>query len=194
MKIAKHYGAEAPFLRPLDNSSDNSPDIEWVLWALRQLHLAGREFDIFSILRPTSPFRKPETIQRAMKCFEKNQPADSLRAIELCSQHPGKMWLIEGARMHPLMPFTCGETPWHSNQYGALPKIYAQNASLEIAWTRLVFEQKSIAGTAVIPFISEGLEGFDINRPEDWPLAEHYLASGQVKLPAVSQKPYISEK
>ena len=65
-------------------------------------------------------------------------------------------------------------------------EIYTQDASLEIAWSRIALEQNTIAGEAIIPFISQGLEGFDINEPEDWMLAEHYLANGQARLPAIS--------
>ena len=28
--IARHYGAEVPFLRPAEFAGDTSPDIEWV--------------------------------------------------------------------------------------------------------------------------------------------------------------------
>lgn len=97
---------------------------------------------------------------------------------------------IHGQRMLPIMPFTNGSTPWHSSQYTALPEIYTQDASLEIAWSCIALEQNTIAGQSIVPFISQGLEGFDINEPEDWILAEHYLASGRARLPDISHKPF----
>lgn len=190
-EVATHYGAEVPFLRSVEISGDKSPDIEWVVWMLNQLKAQGRSYEIFSILRPTSPFRLPETIQRAMKYFSEDTEADSLRAIEKCKQHPGKMWVVRGKRMLPVMPFTNGTTPWHSSQYTALPEIYAQDASLEIAWSRIALEHNTIAGETIIPFISKGLEGFDINEPEDWLLAEHYLANEEARLPAIGHPPYL---
>ena len=188
--VARYYGAEVPFLRSSEISGDKSPDIEWVVWVLNALKEQGRDYEIFSILRPTSPFRLPETIQRAWKLFTQDNSADSLRAIEKCKQHPGKMWVIRGQRMLPVMPFTNGNTPWHSSQYAALPEIYAQDASLELAWSRVPLESGSIAGEAIIPFVSQGLEGFDINEPEDWLLAEHYLAKGEACLPSIKQPIY----
>jgi len=188
--VARHYGAEVPFLRSTEISGDKSPDIEWVVWMLQQLKAQGRVYGIFSILRPTSPFRLPSTIKRAWQSFNEDPKADSLRAIGKCKQHPGKMWVVRGKRMLPVMPFTLNGTPWHSSQYAALPEIYAQDASLEIAWSRIALEQNTIAGEAIIPFISEGLEGLDINEPEDWLLAEHYLAQGQASLPSISQSPF----
>lgn len=189
-EIARHYGAEVPFLRAADISGDKSPDIEWVIWMLNQLSTAGREFEIFSILRPTSPFRLPDTIQRAWAQFISDPRADSLRAIEKCRQHPGKMWVIRGNRMQPLLPFSNGSTPWHSSQYAALPEVYAQDASLEIAWSRVPLEQQSIAGDTIIPFISHGYEGFDINEPEDWWMAERLLSTQAAILPSILIHPF----
>lgn len=190
--VARHYGAEVPFLRSAEISGDKSPDIEWVRWMLNTLKAQGREYDAFSILRPTSPFRRAETIRRAWSLFAADATADSLRAVERCRQHPGKMWVVHGKRMLPLMPFSNGDTPWHSSQYAALPEIYAQDASLEIAWTRVPLEQNSIAGEAVVPFISQGMEGFDINEPEDWWMAERLIATGQAVLPVVDCDAYES--
>jgi N-acylneuraminate cytidylyltransferase len=129
--VARYYGAEVPFLRPVEISGDKSPDIEWVVWMLNALKKSGQEFDVFSILRPTSPFRLPDTIRRAWSLFIGNPGADSLRAVEKCKQHPGKMWVIRGNRMLPLLPYANDTTPWHSCQYAALPEIFAQDASLE---------------------------------------------------------------
>src|SRR5690606_13624403 len=64
-EIARHHGAEVPFLRPPEMATSTSPDIEWITYTLGRLEAAGREFDCFSILRPTSPFRRAETIRRA---------------------------------------------------------------------------------------------------------------------------------
>ena len=192
--IACYYGAEVPFLRPAAISGDKSPDIDWVLWMLKSLKDRGRVYDAFCILRPTSPFRLPETIRRACATFLGDPSADSLRAIGKCKQHPGKMWVIQGGRMLPVMPFANGDVPWHSSQYAALPDIYAQDASLEIAWSRVALEKNSIAGQAIVPFISQGLEGFDINEPEDWLLAEHYVSKGDARLPSINHMPYLVEE
>ncbi len=188
--IARYYGAEVPVLRSAEISGDTSPDIEWVAWMLRELQAAGREYEIFSILRPTSPFRQPETVRRAWEIFLGDPRADSLRAVEKCRQHPGKMWIIRGGRMVPLLPFSNGSTPWHSSQYAALPEIYVQDASLEIAWTRVPLEQHSIAGETIVPFVSRGYEGFDINDPEDWWLAERLLGADDRYLPKIELPPY----
>ena len=188
--IARHYGAEVPFLRPAAFAGDTSPDIEWLEHALSELKRQGRTWDAFSLLRPTSPFRTAATIRRAWATFTSQDGVDSLRAVEKCTQHPGKMWVVRGDRMFPLLPFGPETQPWHSTPYQALPPVYVQNASLEIAWSRVVFDRRTIAGDVVVPFVTESYEGFDINDPADWMIAEKLLADRVVQLPAVPQRPY----
>ena len=76
--IARHYGAEVPFLRPAALASDTSPDIEWLEYTLAELGARGRMWDCFSLLRPTSPFRTAATIRRA---WAATAPSRSHRAI-----------------------------------------------------------------------------------------------------------------
>ena len=192
--IARHYNAEVPFMRPPTIAGDVSPDVEWVEYTLNQLHDNGEVYDCFSILRPTSPFRRPETIQRAWQEFLTQEGVDSLRAVEKCQQHPGKMWVLRGNRMMPLLPMGPAEQPWHSSQYPSLPEVYVQNASLEIARTAVVYEDKTIAGNVVMPFITRGYEGFDVNSHYDWDPAEHLVKTGQAVLPTIPQPPYIFQE
>jgi len=188
--IARHYGAEVPFLRPAEIATDTSPDIEWIEHALARLDRDGRRFDCFSILRPTSPFRKAETIRRAWNQFLAETGVDSLRAVEKCGQHPCKMWVVRGHRMMPLIPFGPKEQPWHSSQYPTLPEVYVQNASLEMAWTRVVTEGRTISGQVIMPFLTERDEGLDVNDKSDWLSAEILLRDGEARLPKVPQPPY----
>jgi len=196
--IARYYGAEVPFLRPAEFAGDTSPDIEWLAYTLAELRRSGRAWDCFSLLRPTSPFRTAATIRRAWDRFLAQDGIDSLRAVEKCGQHPGKMWVVDGDRMTPLLSEGLASPklqssaggPWHSTPYQALPPVYVQNASLEIAWTRVVFEGRTIAGDVLAPFFTEGYEGFDINDRHDWLVAERLIADGEAALPPVPQAPY----
>jgi len=183
-EIARRYGAEVPGLRPAEMSTATSFDIEWVLHVMRD-----RDEEIFAILRPTSPFRTGDMIRRAYdRLVELGDRADSIRAVEPARQHPGKMWTVDGDLMEPLLPQPEGETPLHSRQYQALPKVYAQNSSLELAWSRVLDDPvPTISGRRVAPFFTEGAEGFSIDYPGDVEVAERMLASGEARLPAIPQ-------
>jgi N-acylneuraminate cytidylyltransferase len=180
---AERYGATVPGLRPAEISTATSPDIEWVVHVM-----TGRPEELFSILRPTSPFRTGETIRRAFdRLRELGERADSIRAVEPARQHPGKMWTLEGELLEPLLPQPPGSTPLHSLQYQSLPTVYAQNSSLEIAWSRVLEPPlPTISGARVAPFFTDGWEGFSVDYPGDLELAERAVERGEAVLPRVA--------
>lgn len=185
--IARRYGAEVPALRPAAMSTATSSDIEWVLHLDGILRDRGTAYELFAILRPTSPFRGGAVIRRALDALlALGDRADSIRAVEPCRQHPGKMWTLAGELMEPLLPQPDGETPLHSRQYQALPPVYAQNSSLEIAWRHVLDDPvPTISGRRVAPFLTEGAEGFSIDYPDDLERAERLLADGEATLPTI---------
>lgn len=164
--MGRCYGVESFHREP---SGDDEPDIAWVRAVLEQT-----PSEAFAILRPTSPFRTAETIQRAFEQFIHSE-VHSIRAVEPARQHPGKMWMLREGCMVPVTPMTLGTTPWHSSPVQFLPHVYVQNASLEMAWTYVVKAFGSISGTKIAPFFTEGDEGFDINDEWDFDEAERRL-------------------
>jgi CMP-N,N'-diacetyllegionaminic acid synthase len=102
------------------------------------------------------------------------------------------MWLLadDGRTMSPLLDQSHLEVAWHAGQYQALPHVYVQNSALEIAWTRVVTEQGTREGSLVAPFLTEGLEGFNVDEEEDWSRAERLVETGAVTLPAIGVEPY----
>lgn len=179
-EVARLYGAEVPGLRPPELATSVSPDIAWVLHVMKE-----RDDDAFAILRPTSPFRGASTIRRAWARFNAlDDSFDSMRAVERVRQHPGKMWLVDGDVLQPLLSQGEGDVPYHSTQMAALPPVWVQNSSLEIARSRVLQrEQPSIAGDRIAAFFTEGHEGFSIDYPEDLARANQLVASGEVELP-----------
>lgn len=169
--IAQTYGAEVPYLRNIDNAGSSSPDIEWVSEAFSFFEEKNLRIDSFSILRPTNPCRSVDSIIKAHNILMSSN-ADSVRAVSLCTEHPGKMWVLndDKSSMNPLLPFTLNNVPWHSNQYAALPPIYVQNASLEFARGYCIRDLSSISGNSISPYLTPPQEDVDINYPHDWDL------------------------
>ncbi len=183
--IARRYGADVPFLRPAGYATATSPDVEWITDAVGRL---PERYDLFAIVRPTSPFRGPDAVRRGLSELLAAPEADSIRAVEPVRQHPGKMWVVEDRTMRPLLDQDELDVPWHSSQYQALPRVHVQNGALEIAWTR-VLDSGRHAGRVVAPFFTEGYEGFNIDDEEDWARAEALVESGRVTLPRIDGGP-----
>jgi CMP-N-acetylneuraminic acid synthetase len=182
-EVAQRYGADVPFLRPAKFATSTSPDIEWITYTLGQL---DEHYDLFAIVRATNPFRGPDALRRGLEQLLATPEADSIRAVELVKQHPGKMWIVEGRTMRPLLDQSHLDTAWHAGQYQALPEIYVQNSALEIAWTRVVSQTGTREGKVIAPFFTEHYEGFNIDDEDDWDRARRLLDEGDVTLPDVT--------
>jgi CMP-N,N'-diacetyllegionaminic acid synthase len=188
-EVAQRYGADVPFLRPTELATATSPDIDWIEHTLQTL---GEHHDLFAIVRATNPFRGADVLRRGFEQLLATPEADSIRAVELVKQHPGKMWVVEGKTMRPLLDQTHLDVAWHAGQYQALPEIYVQNSALEIAWTRVVSQTGTREGRVVAPFFTRGYEGFNIDDEEDWERARALLDAGAATLPEVERtsRPY----
>ncbi len=188
-RIARYYGADAPFLRPDAYATSTSPDIEWIQHCFGMLDV---DYDAFAILRPTSPFRTVSVLRRAHDQFVSLEGIDSIRAVELVSEHPGKMWTVDQAThlMAPFLPQGEMQLPWHARQYQDMPVVYVQNSSLEMAWTRVIHETNSREGKVISAFLTEGREGFSIDHPSEWAYAELLAAADPSVLPAIDRPPF----
>ena len=178
--IATRYGATVVH-RPAELAQPHSLDIEWVLDAM-----ADRAEDAFAILRPTSPFRTVAGIKRAWRrLLETSDRADSIRAVERCRQHPAKMWHLDDELLRPVLAHSRRGSPSHSLPYQLLPEVWVQNSSLEMAWRHVLDGPRpTISGERIAPFFTEGTEGFSIDYPQDFDLAEWLIARRAVELPA----------
>ncbi len=67
--IAMEYGAEAPFLRPVELAQDGSKTIDAIVHARDAMEALGRHHDVVVTLQPTSPLRRSEEIDRALEAF-----------------------------------------------------------------------------------------------------------------------------
>ena len=173
-RIAKDHGAEVPFLRPKRISQSHSTEMQFLKHALNWLSEHDNyEPDLIVLLYPTSPFRRARSIDEAIGKIMSHPEADSLRSIKKCSEHPYKMWEIEGDY---LKPFVKGDDfNVHTLSYQSLPAVYVQNASIYITRPSTIMEKKSPTGDIIVPFIMSEMESVDINTLLDFRLAESLL-------------------
>lgn len=173
-EISKGCGADAPFIRPESISQDDSTEMEFFEHALGWfMEHEGYEPDLIVQLYPTSPFRKAETIDRAIEEIQRYPEAHSLRSVTLCTEHPYKMWVIENSR---LKPFVKGnDRNMHTRSYHLLPEVYIQNASIYITKPSTIKNTGTPIGDIVIPFPMDERESIDINTPLDLQFAEMVL-------------------
>ncbi len=79
-QIAREYGAEVPFLRSAENSSDTAGSWEVVDEVLQRYMEQGEKFNTVCLLQPTSPFRSSDDIVNGYNVFN-NIEADAVTAV-----------------------------------------------------------------------------------------------------------------
>lgn len=68
--VAKSYGAEVPFLRPVELARDDSP--EWLAWRHAIQSVPLKDDDVFVSIPPTSPMRLPSDIDTCVDTLLKS--------------------------------------------------------------------------------------------------------------------------
>ena len=86
--------------------------------------LAGTDYEVFSILRPTSPFRTAATIRARVGALHGRARRRLAARRAAGARAPGEdVARSTGELMRPLLPQTPGEVPTHSRQTAALPEV-----------------------------------------------------------------------
>lgn len=172
--IAKECGAETPFLRPNEYSQDNTRDYPVMKHALEFFDGIDEIYDIYVLLRPTSPIRPSGLIERAIKILENNPSASSVRSVAKIKEHPYRAWCIESdGSMRGCVDGV--EEPYNIPRQ-ELPDIYFQTGDVE-AIRRVTLLNGSVSGGGVYPLIIEHGEMVDIDHINDFKNAEEKLKS-----------------
>lgn len=180
-EVARKAGAEVPFLRPKDLAGSGSTELEFHEHALNWLaQNEGYVPDLVVNLYPTTPFRKASTIDKAIKRMLEVPEAESLRSIRKCSEHPHKMWQIEGAFARPFVESQSSEQ--HTLAYHQLPQVFIQNASIYITKPEVLQRYRSTIGKKVLAFEMSEEESVDINTPLDFFVAETLVKQAKKRL------------
>ena len=70
--IAINCGASVPFIRPDEFAQDDTRDYPVIRHALDFFEAQGQIFDLYILLRPTSPMRPPGLIEKAVGILKNN--------------------------------------------------------------------------------------------------------------------------
>ena len=179
-EVSKHYGAEVPFLRPAEFSLDDTEDYPVFLHALEWMkENEGQIPEMWVHLRPTSPFRKREHLEKGISLLRSEEDASSVRAVCEPFQIPHKMWSIEGDGFMSPLGHKLGmmDEPYNKPRQH-LPKIYWQTGYLDAVKSTTLTKHHSMTGPKVLPLITSPSDIIDIDTLEDWRRAEEAIKMG----------------
>ena len=176
-ETARRYGAETPFLRPAELAGDRTLDLPVFQHALQWLATHENYHpDIVVHLRPTTPLRPPDLVDRAVRILLAHPEADSVRGITPAHQNPFKMWLMD-QEDQPIRPLT--SVPGIPEPYNAprqiLPQAYMHTGLIDVVRPATLLEKNSMSGQVILPVLFEPQYDIDLDTPDDWRRAEERL-------------------
>ena len=176
-EVALKYGAEVPFIRPLEISNDLSNDYEFIKHCMDYLKNNGENIpDIIVQLRPTYPTRKLEILDETIKIFiDEFNNYDSLRTVYKFEKSPFKMYMVNNKNLIPLFKNINNIKEPYNECRQLLPETYIHNGYIDIIKSQIVYDKNSITGNLIYPYIMSKDEYNDIDTEEDWQLAEKKL-------------------
>ena len=174
-KSATEYGAEVPFLRPVELALDETPTSEVLLHAIEYFEKKSEFFDYILLLEPTSPLTTTEDIKLAFETFHAHiELTDSLVSIS------------ENISGHPDFSFNMSNTSgiissvnmisWIHKRRQDIEKCFFIEGSLYISTVKSFKEKRSFIHDRTIGFIVPKWKSFEIDDELDLKIIEMIMS------------------
>lgn len=177
--IAKQHGAEVPFIRPAEYSSDSASSLSVLRHALEYMENEEEmtvEHVIF--LQPTSPFRKASHLRGALEQYRRKQTNSLLSVTEVKEFHPYFMFR-EDDRDDLVPLFEMANRPLRRQD---LPPFYRINGAIYISkrsyYHGLPPEAAIFDWNSLSAYKMDAPSSVDINDYVDFQQAELILKQG----------------
>ena len=162
--ISNKFGARTPFLRPSSLSGDTVQDYPVVNHAVNFLENENKcKIDFIALLRPTSPLRPSNLIEKAYKLIQNNKLATSVRSVVPTKQHCYRQWFREDDKLVPIINNI--HEPYNLPRQ-RLPTSFFQSGDIEFI-KRSVLLNNSVSGDYVLPLLLKSEDLYDIDTFED---------------------------
>lgn len=167
-KVAVELGATVPFLRPASISCDFSTTESALLHCVDWLK-ENEEYvpDNVILLQPTSPIRNTLSVDKSYKQFIDTH-SDSLVSVN-------EFWhFLWENKKHPKALYSFMNRP-RRQDISSKDIKYRENGSIYITKTELLISNKNRLGGKITCFVMDEHEGYEIDTPLDFLIAEQIL-------------------
>ena len=148
--IARQYGAEVPFLRPIALSADDAPTIPVVQHAVRYIEKQDNiTLDWVLLLQPTAPLRQAVDIEAALTLAQRGDCDSVISVVQVFATHPILMKRIENDQ---LLPY-CIDEKEGTRRQDYQPAAYMRNGAIYLTRRNVLIEQNSIWGNLIRPYV-----------------------------------------
>jgi len=168
-EISKDYGANVPFMRPKELSSDNVHPAEAVIHAVNYfLDEEEKEFEYVVMLQPTSPLRNKDDIDKAIE-FLSSKKADAV--VSVCEADHSPLWYNTLPENLSMKKFLRDDLKGKMSQ--GLPTYYRVNGAIYISKVKKLLKEKTFfLNDNIFAFLMDVKKSVDIDSLIDFKLAE----------------------
>ncbi len=167
--IAKEYGAEVPFLRSRETSTDTASSKDVILEVLSEYNKRGKRYDQFVMLQPTSPLRTEQNIDRAFQLYWEKK-ADSVVSVCECEHSP----LLSNTLHADCNMFGFIESENNVRRQD-LKTYYRLNGAIYISKVSTFLQIQTFYGKNSYAYIMEQCQSIDIDSELDFKIAELFM-------------------
>lgn len=165
-QVAKKFGAEAPFIRPPELSSDTATSVSAILHTLNWIkERENKKYDLFILLQPTSPLRTSQQLDESLENIAGNNKAYTLVSVTKVNQTP--FWMKTINKQGFIEDFLEDKRSGASTRSQDLPTIYIPNGAIYIAKINIFLKSNQLYTKKTIPFIMDRIYSADIDEEAD---------------------------
>jgi CMP-N-acetylneuraminic acid synthetase len=176
-RIAKSYGAQAPFIRPAELATDTAGKLDVLRHALKEAEkITGQEYSIIIDLDVTAPMRKLSDIDGCLKKF--------------LDESPKVVFSVSSARKNPYFNMIRLDDKGYAQLVSKVdspikrrqdaPKVYDVNASIYVYDRSYLIDEKSqtpISDRSMV-WIMDEFSAYDIDNEIDFQFIEFLISKG----------------
>lgn len=167
-EISRSCGVEV-ISRPEELAGDLVSVVDVCLHVIELLKSKGKEYNILSVLLPTSPLRTSEDIIKAFEIFLSRKDASFLMAVTDYLYDPFQALKEINGYLIPVFP------EYIKKKRQELPRVYVDNGSIYIAKMEDFLRYKTFYGTNMIKYYMPFERSVDIDSEVEFKLAEFFL-------------------
>lgn len=163
-EVARKWGGDVPFMRPIELAQDDTPGVMPVIHAVDALP----GYDYVVLLQVTSPFRTAEDIDGTIKkCLD----ADADTCVSVTEAESSPYWMYRlgtDDRLNPLLDADMGK----NYQRQKLPMVYQLNGAVYVVKRDVLVQKKKFVDQNTIGYLMNKNHSLDIDNIQDFMLAE----------------------
>ncbi|HCA43644.1 MAG TPA: N-acylneuraminate cytidylyltransferase [Bacteroidetes bacterium] len=171
-KISENYGADVPFLRSEELSSDSALAVPTIKDALLKSELFyGKKFDYVLMLQPTTPLRSVEDIDNSINLMKDNNTDGVISIVNVNNWHPYKMKIFKENLLFDFIDTGLENPPRQS-----LPPVYMVNGAVYGCKRDVLVNKNSFKGDSCSGYVMPESRSVNIDSEVDFILAEYFLS------------------